>query len=811
MDAIKSYCCFSSFIPKSSLQRLATSCYFQGKCHPLYLKLKAVQLEIIGNASFNDQKWEGLVSSLESDGGNADGNKSEEAIQRAVEKSLDILPSHLQNLFIDLVAWCHCLKFRFYGVLVDGPIKEDFLCCHYNDGTKDAMFYKVLELEYHGLLEVKDDANKRRSWGIAERLVIHDLHKHVAESRVGLPQYTNLVVNHAVSKKDLSRFPSYELASKKHVCGIYVEASTLRTLFRTCFKTKTPPVQIQVIRVAQILEGAPLLQRLKSLNFKGGNMEALRYLSLGGSKCIKEIKGWEGVPNLMWLQLDRHIGLERIEPLGCLKRLETPILKFCKNLQVQALVGAGAVHTMRSLFKEGDRLPKLQILYIVDNAHLVEVGPVSPDTFPTLKTLELGGFQKLERFPDLKLGDLRSLKLNCCPKLRRVEGSLRALQELHLFDCKELESIPDLRNLGSLWSLQVEHCPSLRGIKLNETRHLEHLSIPIKLVSMDIDVLPLIWDAVWCDDDQVGHSQSPCGSTASVHNPFINLQSLSLTEFASEGARHVNYWLDVSGLPSLQKLKMRFFESVQNLSICPSPLLRELCLGNFPSLEEISGLGAGHVHLIDIHISECPMLVGIPGLHALPGLKYLDLRGCDNYILALNEYSAGAGSEEDIIRLGAAATWTILPRPFPVSLEELELKSCFVEKFLASDIDLTSLKILRISECTALTDVSSVAALTSLEQLWISKCTALTDVSGITALTSLRRLGLSRCKSLRNLPDLKHLTCLEVLSVEEPGSCWTLSEEALQQMVKESCNIYFFTPAKTSIPRWRGGFGFLRV
>ncbi|KAI5080957.1 hypothetical protein GOP47_0004140 [Adiantum capillus-veneris] len=655
VEAIKSYSCFSSFIPKNFLQHLASSCFFQGQCHPLYLKLKGIELQMKGRASFDDQKWEDLISSLQSEArGNAHDDtirSSEEAVKRCVERSLDILPSHLQNLFIDLVAWRHHTSDHWYRGLVDGPVGEDFLCFHYNDGTKDQTFYQVLELEYHGLLEVKDKVDKRRDWGVfaGGRLVIHDLHRLVAESRVSLPQYANTVVNHAVLNWDLSQVLSHELVSKKYVCGDNLKASALITLFGSrkvsgsCFRTKTAPVnqvQIQVLHLYESLERGPC----KSLDFLGGSMEALRYLSLRGFMGIREIKGWEGVPNLVWLGLIDLIGLERMGPLGCLKRLETLHLETCKNLQVQVLVGGA---NCASLLKVGDCLPKLEVLRIINgNVHLVEMGSILPDTFPVLKTLVLESCEKLEKFPDLKLASLKTLRLMGCPKLRSMEGSicsLTALEHLELKQCGELVSIPDLRNLKNLWRLGIKECWLLMGeVRLNLTNPLEHLSIDCDRLlkyhnsSGDQGDLSVLGDAVQvaCDYKHGGGIKWTIGDL----NPFVNVQSLSieLTGFIVEGTIRQIY------STKLRWLHLSSFQSVEKLSICPNSLgsLEALIIINFPNLKEISGFGAGHSRLNYVRI-DCPMLVRALGMRALPGLRRLELTSDDgNVPIAVAEKGA---------------------------------------------------------------------------------------------------------------------------------------------------------------------------
>lgn len=143
VQALKFYSCISYLIPEDYLWRsLARSCNFAGQCHPLYLKLKGVGLRTKGRLSFNNQKWKELFSSLEIRG-NARCNDTiscEAEVLCGVEKSFIMLPSHLQDVFIDLATtwevdhvwyleWSRLELVRYQYV--------DNYC------TKDAMSYAV--------------------------------------------------------------------------------------------------------------------------------------------------------------------------------------------------------------------------------------------------------------------------------------------------------------------------------------------------------------------------------------------------------------------------------------------------------------------------------------------------------------------------------------------------------------------------------------------------------------------------------------------------------------------------------------------
>ena len=95
------------------------------------------------------------------------------------------------------------------------------------------------------------------------------------------------------------------------------------------------------------------------------------------------------------------------ESEGCLKKLETLWIEDCENLEVQVLVGGDQVHNWKkksSLVQVGDPLPKLQVLYVLRNMHLVEVNILWKKN-PDVKKLILGTYKRLERLQNLdKLG-----------------------------------------------------------------------------------------------------------------------------------------------------------------------------------------------------------------------------------------------------------------------------------------------------------------------------------------------------------------------------------------------------------------------
>ncbi|KAI5062171.1 hypothetical protein GOP47_0022710 [Adiantum capillus-veneris] len=717
MQALRYYCCDSSFIiPDEDLRKIAlNSCFFEEQCHPLCLKLQGAALRQVlrqDPAKFNSQEW---VTDPKSN------IYSEGAVLKVVEKSLDAVPSSLLNLFIDLATF----KSDDFTTWIRYP-PWTFVRLHYDDYTEDRMHDEVLRLEYHGLLELvhyDDD-----EYGMQPRLVIHDLLKRVAKSRVALPNHVDALVNSAIIHyKDFPHRTTDELLTKKHVTLVLEEEA----LFETFSGLAQVRYLSLVIRYRLSSVSWPWEQRGLQL---GINMKALRVLELKHLKEIKEITGWEGTPNLVWLILESLEGLRSLGPyvLGrCqLTRLEKLSLQACPNLEVQSVVG----YTGRStcIVEAGHPLPQLQELSVYDNLHLAEVGPL-PDACPALTKLQLRKCPELKHVPNLNtLSRLLTLDLWDCKGLRTVEGSfssLTALRQLILCGCGNLESIPDLDNLRNVVGIDTCGCSSLTYL----TRAEQQLEVM---------------------EDQESGFVLPFLGRRNRHNledsPFVHLQDLRL-ELAACKSGNVNRCLDVSGLPLLKGLDLKGLAGVRKLTLSSTlHNLRWLSLTNFSSLEEISGLLS---QVPRIEIKECPLLVLVKIVN-VDGKNSLNLSECtslsDVSTVAYNLVLSGCTSFTDV---SAVAILT--------DLETLDLSGCTSLTDVSALATLTNLQTLYLSGCTSLTDVSALATLTNLEALDLSGCTSLTDVWALATLTNLEAFDLSGCTSLTDVSaDLATLSNL---------------------------------------------------
>ncbi|MCO5607453.1 hypothetical protein L7F22_061649 [Adiantum nelumboides] len=173
IEALRSYSCFSRFIPVDCLRSLARSCFFREQCHPLYLRLKGTELRKKGRASFNDQKWKDLIS--ESQCTAAHVNDTEQAVLQILGKSLDECSLFVQKVFIDLVT-CELLADSYSDI---ESLIMLLRVLHYEQLTENAIRCQVLNvLEFHGLVEIEPSQIR-----FNKSLVIHDLNKQLGKSR----------------------------------------------------------------------------------------------------------------------------------------------------------------------------------------------------------------------------------------------------------------------------------------------------------------------------------------------------------------------------------------------------------------------------------------------------------------------------------------------------------------------------------------------------------------------------------------------------------------------------------------------------
>ncbi|RCV09762.1 hypothetical protein SETIT_2G055400v2 [Setaria italica] len=127
-------------------------------------------------------------------------------------------------------------------------------------------------------------------------------------------------------------------------------------------------------------------------------------------------------------------------------------------------------------------LPCLESLEIENCESLVEV-PILPASLKTLcifvAVVRISGCDNLQSLSGQQLDAVQELRIDSCSRLESLEpclGDLRLLEELKLYGCRRLVSLPDgPQAYSSLRFLQIKNCD---GIKLLPPRLHEPFGLP---------------------------------------------------------------------------------------------------------------------------------------------------------------------------------------------------------------------------------------------------------------------------------------------------------------------------------------------
>ncbi|XP_068485052.1 putative disease resistance RPP13-like protein 1 [Phaseolus vulgaris] len=223
-------------------------------------------------------------------------------------------------------------------------------------------------------------------------------------------------------------------------------------------------------------------------DFHGNNSSSFKSLERLEFQDMKQWEKWEcqavtgAFPNLQFLVIRNCPKLkgqlpEQLVPLKILhitdcQQLEASTLRAldlelrdCGKLQLDCA-------TMKKL-----RMEKASLLEIVRSNTLEDLRIDSPldslltfqlDLFPTLRTLDLCGFDNLEMISQsLILNHLKKLTLKNCPKFESLPGSMHmllpSLRMLYIRDCPGLKTFPDGDFPSNLQTLTIKDCPKLES------------------------------------------------------------------------------------------------------------------------------------------------------------------------------------------------------------------------------------------------------------------------------------------------------------------------------------------------------------
>uniref|UniRef100_A0A6N2MLG3 NB-ARC domain-containing protein n=1 Tax=Salix viminalis TaxID=40686 RepID=A0A6N2MLG3_SALVM len=237
------------------------------------------------------------------------------------------------------------------------------------------------------------------------------------------------------------------------------------------------------------------LRELKNLDHIGGSLD-IRNLRGGGIEDAAEaqLKNKKRLLHLYLFLIEDDNLIEVLQPpsdlerlsihnyggiglpnwMMALTRLQELELSYCFNLEV--LPPLGRLPNLESLRLYASEVRRLDAGFVgieeVENANNINEGEIARVTaFPKLKSLEISGVEEWDGI-ERRVGEedatttsifiimpqLQQLIIEECPLLRALPDYVLAasLQELRLYDCRNLEVLPPLGRLPNLESLVLE-------------------------------------------------------------------------------------------------------------------------------------------------------------------------------------------------------------------------------------------------------------------------------------------------------------------------------------------------------------------
>ncbi|XP_042483625.1 disease resistance protein RPV1-like [Macadamia integrifolia] len=332
-----------------------------------------------------------------------------------------------------------------------------------------------------------------------------------------------------------------------------------------------------------ILSGSSILSEIEDLE----GLEALELLTIKQCQSLRKISRLSDSRRLRVLEiydckeLSEIEGLEDLESLTILKMIGCPSIKRLpelsnskklEELYIESLENSGTLKLSEIGSLEG--LESLRVLWIIGAASLQTLPDVS--TLKNLKSLLLGQFDSMEKFPNLSnLNRLRELWIENCAKLTEIPGlhKLESLQQLELCGSTSIERLADLSNLKDLKYLCITDYK-----KLNEIRGLDRLE--------------------------------------SLENLYIR-ECISLQRLP-----------DLSNLNKLLKLSIEDCEMLTEIQgVDKLESLEELNICRCTSIEWLPDL-SNLRKLKYLQITHCKKLTEIQGVDRLESLESLDISGC---------------------------------------------------------------------------------------------------------------------------------------------------------------------------------------
>ncbi|PKI31359.1 hypothetical protein CRG98_048250, partial [Punica granatum] len=507
---------------------------------------------------------------------------------------------------------------------------------------------------------------------------------------------------------------------------------------------------------------------LKKLPEQLGSMESLVELLIDNTQ-VEELPISRGMINLEVLSANRCINLHEIPAsIGSLVNLRR--LSLLRSGVKELPNSIGQLTSLVELILSGTNIRRLPDF--VGDLHDLELLKID-ETRITFSPCNLGSLKKLKVLDAwfspkggvgdqiisdgiLNLSSLRVLRFSKVNSLPAGMSALSCLETLHLDECHNLQTLPELPS--SLISLIVQDSSALTSLSLANLVNLKELQLYWVLELKELENVSSLRKL-----EKMGLNSVKISTLPEEIGAFLRLKNLDL--------RDCHRLKTLPTLPSsLSALRIRGGSSLERLpDLSNLKNLLKLWVMDCPKLREIEGLG-NILSLKDLNTDGC-LLTKLDGLERLESLIALsagwsqverlpDLSKLRNLKFLSVPWSRKLVEIRGLSRLKKLKRFCIdscrslkrLPE-LPYSLEELSLRGC--EQFSEIEVvaELETLQMLDINSCRSLTKLPNLSRLQRLERFIMRDCESITEISGLEELSKLRVLNIFGCKALK-LPDL---------------------------------------------------------
>ncbi|XP_042491906.1 disease resistance protein L6-like isoform X2 [Macadamia integrifolia] len=418
--------------------------------------------------------------------------------------------------------------------------------------------------------------------------------------------------------------------------------SLLHTLdLRFCYRLQSLPELPSSLKILNVtrcrsLKSLPRLSNLTNLEVLClddcenlvempalSGLRNLENLSLDNCQRLEEIKGLKGLDSLKLLTMKNCGSLRKIEKISSLRELKESRFTGCSKLMVLEMEGCERLLEIEGLVG----LDSLERLTIKGCTSLMQISELSElDELPQMV------FEQLPLLQLCKMKNFRMLEILNCRSIERLPHlfNLGFLKHLSIAGCIKLKEIEGLNGLAFLVTLNFNNCISMERIpSISYLTDLKHLSTVGCLSLKEIQGLGEPW-MIQCLDKFGSLERLDFNNCISMENlPDLSYRR-NLKHLSIAGCVNLKQIQGLDRLKSLERLDFTRCEFIKRLpDLSNLRKLKHLSAAGCINLKDIQGLNKLE-SLETLDFSNCISMERLPDLSNLRNLKHLSITGCVN-------------------------------------------------------------------------------------------------------------------------------------------------------------------------------------